>query len=134
MKKTPEDIIILHICNKNMNTWYIVPEIWCALNECTDGQTDGQKKWKIIVTYPQLSCRFMTVNWPCKQFFKIWKISSNTPMSPLESFVNPPILPYLWSFHLPQRSSHSKGRPKLVRDFSDWLISNSNVSSAIIII
>ena len=42
MKKTPEDIIILHICNKNMNTWYMVTEIWCALNECTDGWTDGQ--------------------------------------------------------------------------------------------
>ena len=50
MKKTAEDIIILHICNKNMNTWYIVPEIWCALNECTDGQTDRKSEKLLSLT------------------------------------------------------------------------------------
>ena len=37
IKKTPADIIILHMCTKNYDQM-MVPELWCA----TDGQVDGQ--------------------------------------------------------------------------------------------
>ena len=38
MKKTPEDIIILHMSTKNYDHMMIIPEIWSP----TDGQTDGK--------------------------------------------------------------------------------------------
>ena len=37
-EKTPGNIIILHMCTKNNDEMMYVPEIWCA----TDGRTDGQ--------------------------------------------------------------------------------------------
>ena len=42
MKKTPGDIIILHMCTvpKIMIRWCAVPEIWCATEERMDRRTD----------------------------------------------------------------------------------------------
>ena len=47
-KKTPGDIIILHMCIKNYDHVCTVAEIWCA----TDEQTDRRKKWYIEVGAP----------------------------------------------------------------------------------
>ena len=46
-KKTPEHIIILHMCTKIMIRWCIVPEIRCA----TDGRTDGKSDIYRWVSY-----------------------------------------------------------------------------------
>ena len=40
LKKTLGDITILHMCTKNYDQIFTVPEICCA----TDGRTDGRKK------------------------------------------------------------------------------------------
>ena len=39
-KKTPGDIIILHVSQKFWSD-HVVPEIWCAMHSWTDGQMDG---------------------------------------------------------------------------------------------
>ena len=43
MKKTPRDIIILHMCTKIMIRWCTVPEIWCVTNRWMDGKSDIQR-------------------------------------------------------------------------------------------
>ena len=59
MKKTPEDIIILHKCTKNYHQ--TIYSSWDMLrngqtdgqtNRRTDGWTDGRKKWHIEVGAP----------------------------------------------------------------------------------
>ena len=48
MKKTPADIIILHMCTKNYGQMMYGALIWCA----TDRWTGGWKKWHIEVGAP----------------------------------------------------------------------------------
>ena len=54
-KKTPGDIIILHMSTKNFghmmySSWDTVHDGW--LDRLTDGRTDGLKKWHIEVGAP----------------------------------------------------------------------------------
>ena len=47
-KKTPEDIIILHMCTKNFDQMVTVPEIWSATDGQTDRRTDGRTDNEIM--------------------------------------------------------------------------------------
>ena len=44
LKKTLGDITILHMCTKNYDQIFTVPEICCATDGRTDGRTDGKSE------------------------------------------------------------------------------------------
>ena len=64
MKKTPGDIMIFHSVPKNIIQWYTVPEIWCARDRKTDGQTNGKSDLKRWVPHLKRQNKVQKNKWP----------------------------------------------------------------------